>query len=410
VSSCTHIIKIVTTPLIFKRSIFSCYSTKKHHLNLSLNSKIFKSVNDIPQIYWDSVNCCTSIYYSPEFLKAFEIANTDIVFNYIFILKGEEAVAFANTQIVTIGIETITKNIKMLATLRHIINKLFCNNHVRVLFCGNVFLSGEYGTFLKDGEDKIETFKAIAEAVKQLSKVTKKLKTIFIKDFENESLYITDHLKSYDYAAMQVEPNMIITLKPEWHSFNDYIYALKSKYRVKANRADAKSEKLKAKFFTIEDIKTYENQLQELYQNTIDNANFNAQILNLDTYIHLKKAFNEKFIVKGYFLDGKLVGFLSAMQNETHLDAHFIGIDYSNNKEYAIYPRILNDYVRLGIETKSNQINLGRTASEIKSTLGAEPKALTCYCKHKRYIPNQILKPFIKNVHIKTFKQHSVFK
>ena len=98
------------------------------------------------------------------------------------------------------------------------------------------------------------------------------------------------------------------------------------------------------------------------------------------------------------------------MQNGDHLDAHFIGIDYSNNKSYAIYPRILNDYVRIGIETGSSQINLGRTASEIKSTLGAQPKALTCYCKHKRYLPNQILKPFIKNVQIKSFKQHQPFK
>ena len=377
---------------------------------MHLKPKIFKTVDSIPKAYWDSVNCCTNIYYSPEFLKAFEIANTDIAFNYIFIIKGEEAVAFANTQIVTIGIETITKNIKMYAYLRRIINKIFCNNHVRVLFCGNVFLSGEYGTFLKDGEDKIETFKAIADGVKHLSKITKRLSAIFVKDFENESLYITDHLKSYNYTAMEVEPNMIITLKPEWHSFDDYISALKSKYRVKANRADAKSTKLNAKFFNVKDIITYEKQLQELYQNTINNADFNAQILNLDTYIHLKKAFQEKFIVKGYFLDGILVGFLSAMQNETHLDAHFIGIDYSNNKEFAIYPRILNDYVRLGIETKSSQINLGRTASEIKSTLGAEPKSLVCYCKHKRRIPNKILTPFIENVHIKSFKQHSPFK
>ncbi|WP_296383914.1 peptidogalycan biosysnthesis protein [Winogradskyella sp.] len=377
---------------------------------MSLKSKIFKTVNAIPQTYWDSIDCCTNIYYSPEFLKAFELANTDIEFNYIFILKDDEAVAFANTQVVTIGIETITKNIKMSTKIRRLVNNMFCNNQIRVLFCGNVFLSGEYGTFLKEGEDKIETFKAIAEGVKQLSKIAKKLNAVFVKDFENESLYITDHLKSYDYAAMHVEPNMIIYLKPEWHSFDDYKNALKSKYRVKANKADSKSETLEAKFFSVEDIKTHKDELQALYQNTINNADFNAQILNLDTYIHLKKAFEDKFIVKGYFLNGKLVGFLSAMKNEMHLDAHFIGIDYSNNKEFAIYPRILNDYVRLGIETKSDQINLGRTASEIKSTLGAELKALTCYCKHKRYIPNQILKPFIKNVHIKTFKQHSVFK
>lgn len=377
---------------------------------MPLKSEIFTTVDAIPKRYWDSVNCCTNIYYSPEFLRAFELANTDIEFNYIFILKNNEAVAFANTQIVTIGIKTITKNISMSNKIRRIVNNMFCNNHIKVLFCGNVFLSGEYGTFLKDGEPKVETFNAIAEGVKRLSKNTKKLSAIFIKDFEYESLPITNQLESFDYTAMEVEPNMIISLKPEWLSFNDYKNALKSKYRVKANKADSKSKHLEAKFFDEKDIEIHKHQLQELYQNTISNADFNAQILNLDTYINLKKAFKDAFIVKGYFLENKLVGFLSAMKNDTHLDAHFIGIDYSKNKEFAIYPRILNDYVRLGIETKSNQINLGRTASEIKSTLGAEPKALTCYCKHKRYLPNQVLKPFIKNVHIKSFKQHSVFK
>ncbi|MBC2843677.1 peptidogalycan biosysnthesis protein [Winogradskyella flava] len=376
---------------------------------MDLNSEVYKAVNKIPQRYWESLNCTSNIYYSPEFLRAFELSNTDIDFNYIFILKNDEAVAFANTQIVTVGIETITKNIKMSSKIRQIVNSMFCNNSIKVLFCGNVFLSGEYGTFLKDGEPKIETFKAIAKAVKKLYRC-KRLHTIFVKDFEDESLYITDHLKSFDYASMHVEPNMIISLKAEWQSFEDYTEALKSKYRVKANRADTKSNHLDAKIFTEEDIICHKDGLQALYQNTIDNADFNAQILNLDTYIHLKNTFKDKFIVKGYFLESKLVGFLSAMQNDTHLDAHFIGIDYSKNKEYAIYPRILNDYVRLGIKTKSTQINLGRTASEIKSTLGAQPKTLTCYCKHKHYLPNQILKPFIKNVQIKSFKEHRPFK
>lgn len=376
---------------------------------MSLNSEIFKTIDDIPEAYWESLNCISNIYYSPEFLKTFEIANTDIEFNYIFILRKGNPVAFANTQIVTIGIETITKNIRMSNKVRRIVNNMFCKNQIRVLFCGNVFLSGEYGTFLKEGEPKVETFKAIAKSVKKLYRC-KRLHTIFIKDFEEDSLYITNHLKSFDYAAMQVEPNMIIYLKPDWNSFEDYTNALKSKYRVKANRADAKSSVLDAKLFNEDDIEKYKDELQALYQNTIDNADFNAQILNLDTYTHLKNTFKDKFIVKGYFLNGKLVGFLSAMQNGTNLDAHFIGIDYANNKAYAIYPRILNDYVRLGIETKSHQINLGRTASEIKSTLGAQPKTLTCYCKHKRYLPNQVLKPFIKNVKIKSFKQHQPFK
>lgn len=376
---------------------------------MTFKSKVFQRIEEVPNEFWQNLNCSDNIYYTPEFLKAFELANDDIEFNYIFILKEGKAVAFANTQIVTIGIETITQNIKMSHKLRGIVNNMFCRNQIRVLFCGNVFLSGEYGTFLKEGEPKVATFNAIGKAVQKLYRC-KRLQTIFIKDFEDDSLYITKHLKAFDYASMHVEPNMIIHLKSEWHSFEDYTNALKSKYRVKANRADAKSKVLDAKFFTKADISFYREELQSLYQNTIDNADFNAQILNLNTYVNLKDTYNDAFFVKGYFLNNKLVGFLSAMKNGTNLDAHFIGIDYSNNKEYAIYPRILNDYVRLGIQTNSNQINLGRTASEIKSTLGAQPRTLTCYCKHKYYLPNQILKPFIKNVKIKSFKQHQPFK
>ena len=183
----------------------------------------------------------------------------------MFILKDSEAVAFANTQIVTIGIETITKNITMSHKLRNIANNLFCNNHIKVLFCGNVFLSGEYGTFLKEGEPKVETFKAIAKAVKKLYRC-KRLSTVFIKDFEDESLYITDHLKAFDYASMHVEPNMIIYLDSAWKSFEDYTSDLKSKYRVKANRADTKSDVLVPKLLSEEDIKMHLDELQALYQ------------------------------------------------------------------------------------------------------------------------------------------------
>lgn len=377
---------------------------------MSLKTEIFDTVDKIPKAYWDSLKCCTDIYYSPEFLKAFEIANRDIEFNYVFVTRNGEAITFANTQLVTISVKTITQNIKMNAWLKRNINGMFCNNQLRILFCGNIFLSGEYGTFLKDGEDKIEAFKALAEGIKRLSKSIKKLTGLCVKDFKDESLYITEHLNEFGYTPMQVEPNMIISLKPEWKTFDDYKAALKSKYRVKANKADSKSADLISKTFDSELIETYKPQLQDLYQNTINNADFNAQVLDLNTYTFLKERFNSAFIVIGYFIDDILVGFLSAMKNGDNLDAHFIGIDYSKNKEFAIYPRILNDYVRLGLKTRAKRINLGRTASEIKSTLGAEPQSLTCYFKHKKGLQNQIIKPFVKNVKIKSFKQHKPFK
>ena len=377
----------------------------------NFKTSVFTSVSSIPKAYWDSLNCCENIYYSPHFLEAFEKANTTIDFKYIFILKETKAVAFGYSQLVTIGIETIIKNIKISEGFKSKINRFFNANSPRILFCGNVFLSGEYGTYLKTGEDKHLLFGALADALKTIAKNTDKLSAIFVKDFKTESLDITKQLEeNFDYIPMVVEPNMIIYLEPEWQSFNDYKNALKSKYRIKANKADSLSENLVAKLFSSQDIEIYKDQLQALYENTIANANFNAQILDLNTYTYLKAHYDESFIVKGYFLEDKLVGFLSAMINQDNLDAHFIGLDYTLNKEYGIYPRILNDYVRLGIEHQSSKINLGRTASEIKSTLGAQPEALTCYLRHKKTLQNQVIKPFIRNVKIKTFKQHQPFK
>lgn len=371
----------------------------------------YNNVNDIPQEYWQQLGCLNNTYYTPQFLHAYEISNKDIVFRYIIILNDQqEAVAFAATQVVTIPIETITKNVKISDRFKRRINNLFYNSTPKIMFCGNVFLSGEYGTFIKKDEDTNALFHELVAALKVLMKETKKLHAVFVKDFKPTSLPITDQLKDYKYISMKVEPNMIIRLQPEWKSFDDYKNALKSKYRVKANKADSKSENIAVKMFTAQEIEQYKSELQALYENTIANASFNAQILNLNTYTQLKETYGDQFIVKGYFLNDKLVGFLSAMINQENLDAHFIGLDYSLNKEFAIYPRILNDYVRLGIQHQSKRINLGRTASEIKSTLGAKPQDLTCYIRHKRPLLNAAMRPFIKNIKIKSFREHSVFK
>ena len=106
----------------------------------------------------------------------------------------------------------------------------------------------------------------------------------------------------------------------------------------------------------------------------------------------------------------QLVGFATALVNDKHLDAHFIGLNYDLNKTHSIYPRILNDYIRLGIKKRLKQINFGRTASEIKSTVGADPHEICCYIKHKRTWVNIFIRLLIKRIKLKEFKNHSPFK
>lgn len=376
------------------------------------SAKVFNTVDTISDSDWSSLNTGNNSYFSPGFLKAFEISNPNISFKYIIIYKGSKSVGLANIQIISLGVDVIVKNIKISNTSKKLIRFFLCKYPLKILFCGNVFLSGEHGIILNQNIEKKAAFLCISKTIKEISslKENRPLHAIFVKDFYQESLKITDHLLNYGYAKMPVEPNMIFKLNSEWKTFEDYKSALKSKYRVKVNKADKTSQSLTAKLFNEDDFKTYKDELQQLYENTIANASFNAQVLNLNTYIKLRALYKDDFIVKAYFHGDKLVGFLSALVNNNHLDAHFIGLDYQLNKVNAIYPRILNDYVRLGIERGVSQINFGRTASEIKTTIGATPENLVCYTRHRRNFLNRLLKPFISQVKIKDFKQHQPFK
>ena len=377
----------------------------------SFVTSLYPSVDLIDPVVFKELNTDKNVYFSKSFLKAFERSNPQIEFKYITIADAEKkTIALAVVQVISLSVEGTLKNIKVASLIRKLLGLFFCNEHIKILFCGNVFLSGEHGIRCSDGVSKDEIMSQIGIALDAVAANTKPLHAIFIKDFKEESLKNTRQFLKFGYSEINVEPNMIVQLDPKWKTFEDYKNILKSKYRVKANKADSSSSSLKSRLFTEHDFETYKEELQALYQNTIDNASFNAQVLNLNTYIHLRASFKDDFIVKAYFLEDKLVGFLTALVNKDALDAHFIGLDYQLNKSHAIYPRILNDYVRLGIEKQVSSIDLGRTASEIKTTIGAIPLELSCYIKHKNPFLNSLIKPFFRRIKIKEFKQHSPFK
>ena len=231
-----------------------------------------------------------------------------------------------------------------------------------------------------------------------------------IKDFIKESLDITNELHDLNYYSFNVEPNMLLNLNEDWHSFQDYLDTMKTKFRVKAKRALKLSSELVIKDSSIENIKIILPEITKLYKTVSDKAEFNLGEFNLETYMSLKNKLGDNYVLKTYSHQNKVVGFMSGIVNGDSLDAHFVGIDYSLNKQLAIYQRMLYDYVQIAINQQLRVINFGRTASEIKSSIGAVPQELTCYIRHKKSITNKFIKPFLSYIEPKPFVQKKPFK
>ena len=376
-------------------------------------------MDEIPQEIWEQLNCSENIYFHPNFLISLEKSNPEIHFSYIVLLDDDQKpIAFASIQIVDFYIDAIRNDLELLIRkIKNVARKLGIlpnKKPFKILICGNTFVSGEHGIFIKENQDKKIIIKELAKAILQFVKedvVLKKEVTIFLlKDFMNESLFITDELKDYNYHPFLVEPNMVLHIHKKWQNFEDYLASIKTKFRVKAKKAFQRSADLKIENVTLENMESQLPKMTSLYKKVASKADFHLGNFNLETYKDLKEKLGDNYILKTYFLNDKIVGFISGVINKNSLDAHFVGIDYQLNREFAIYQRMLYDYIEIAINKNLEKINFGRTASEIKSSVGAIPEDLTMYLRHKKSITNRILKLFLQRIEPTPFQQKFPFK
>ena len=390
-------------------------------MNLDLNNTqilVFNSVADIPTIVWKELNCAHNLYFSSNYLEALEKHNSHLSFYYIVLKnENEKAIALANVQIINFQLEGIEKDtssiFKKITSIGRRLTIIPKEKPLKIINCGNTFVSGEHGIFIKKGENKRLILRKISKGIlhhTENSNQKNPIDIFMMKDFMTESLPITKELISMGYYAFNIEPNLILKINPKWRNFEDYLTALKTKFRVKAKKAMKLSNDLVTKEISVLNFDEHLLKMTELYRKVVTKAAFNLGEFNLQTYKSLKAKLGHSYILKSYWIDDKMVGFMSGMINKNHLDAHFVGIDYELNKQYAIYQRMLYDYIKTAIDNKIEVLNFGRTASEIKSSVGAEPQDLTVYIRHKKSIRNKFLKLFLLKIQPSEFNQKFPFK
>lgn len=389
-------------------------------MNFSIKNKstlFFSSIDEISADVWSALDCEQNLYFNKNFLKCIEENHPKITFFYIILLdKNKKPSAFASIQIIDFYFETVQNNSKNLTErLKSFGQKLSLfpdKKPLKLLICGNTFVSGEHGIFIEKNQNKKISIKELAKEILKFSNTDKKLKigAFLLKDFKQESLFITNELKDFNYHPFSIEPNMVLDIDENWENFDGYLAAMKTKFRGKAKKAMQLSSALIIDDVTLENIETQLPKMTALYKKVATKASFNLSDFNLATYKGFKENFGDQYILKTYWLHNKIVGFMSGIINKNSLDAHFVGIDYELNRTHAIYQRILYDYIQIAIEKNLKTINFGRTASEIKSSVGATPQDLTVYLRHKKSITNRILKLFLQRVQPTAFQQKFPFK
>ena len=270
-----------------------------------------------------------------------------------------------------------------------------------VLVVGNLLLTGEHGFYFHPQKVSYASSfhileKALQLCLKELDRRKENLSGVLLKDFYEEHQNASKALIGHTFNEFTIQPNMVLRIRPDWKTFDDYLGAMHSKYRVRARRAFKKAEGIEKRELSEQEMIKYLDRLYELYRKIAANSGFNMINLNKSYLLGLKKAFPEDFRIVGYFYEGDLIGFYTTIHNNDELEAHFLGLESKLNQSHQIYLNMLYDMTRYGIELGVERIIFARTAMAIKSSIGAEAHEMYCYLRHRNAFTNKFVNSILE--------------
>ncbi len=382
--------------------------------NLPHKTVIKPSIAEVNQTHWQSVVQNRNIYLSLPYLQSLEKGvRGAIEMLYVLVYDAQKRPVVAGVfQLVTFGFKQKSKPNPL---LKHLLDERDDNGHfsLKMLICGNAFATGENGFLWSDDIPRETAFKAMAKAAQQIKKderLGQKMSVILFKEFWPESLKYSDTLKNHKFKDFRLDVNMVLAIRPEWKSLDDYLQSLKTKYRTKAKRAYDKSKSLVLKSLSADEIEQHQTRIDELFHNVIDRSDYNFPSDYSRAFPFLKKELGAAFSLCAVFKEEKLIGFSTAILNGKTMEANYVGMDYDYNFEYAVYERLLYDYVEQAIAKGASELHLGRTSELIKSALGAVPVEMKLYAKHKAPLTNLFLSKVLGCISPSPFELRKPFK
>ncbi len=384
----------------------------KKEISNSTHCIIYSSLLDIDKDEWHFKKDIP-FYQSYDFLLVIEQIHPDLSFRYVCLQEYNQTIGFIYFQLLNFSFKNLVNYQTDESSSNYFIHrfkKYIAQKSTKLLHLGNVFFTGDNGVVLQKDISISTLLPKLFDIVRTSFNKQKPTASLLANIYVDDTV-ISEKFCEHAFRPFSTEPDLFMNINQEWNTMNDYLQHIISKYRVRANKIYTLTNEISIQSLTYDEIIEYKDNLHQLYDNVINNVAFNMAILNIDFFERMKQLYAERCVVSGYFFDGKLVGFTCLFHIEAEsLHIHYIGLNYAINKELKLYNRMLLDFVAFAIQNKIKKLHFGRTATEIKTTIGAQPMPLNAYLKMHQRFYNLLLPSFLKRIKAPEYTVRNPFK
>ncbi len=199
-------------------------------------------------------------------------------------------------------------------------------------------------------------------------------------------------LQTYGYHRIdKAEPPMRVVFDPSWRTFDDYLGAMRTKYRQRARSARKKAQKVERRLLSPAEVAENLGAFDTLLAHILEKAPITLSLPTGETVLSLAKSLGEACRVHAYIYNGEMVAFAVSLHARGQVEGVLVGYDLDHNRTLKLYQNILYDFIEAGLKDGATCTVLGRTALEIKSAVGATPDDMPVYVRHPSFVMHTML-------------------
>jgi hypothetical protein len=383
---------------------------------------VFDSARRLRKEDWEKVREDSSLFLHPDYLEEVEkCVGPSLRCRYVIVYRDAEPCGIFNFQISSFSAglfgDLISREVASVKVKRSNLFARYIEANreevmMQLLTCGNNLISGPHGFAFNSAvqeSQQPDMLLAVTDLMAREEKLKKSIASLLLKDF-TEPIPGEFLGARIPYAHLSVEPVMMVNLPPGLTSLEQYTALFSKKYRNRARRILESRNKVRVFDAGTEEIARGMEALYPLYEQVYAKAKFRLLKLRPGYFVRCSEIFGNRFLFRILYEGDTPVAFASGFVAGDILESHYIGLDYGRNQDLELYQNLLYLFVEEGIKHGCRIVNLGRTAAEIKTTVGAVPQEMHCYIRPMNGISRLLQRFFISYLRAQPFTARNPFK
>ncbi len=354
-----------------------------------------RSVDDISDQLWQE--CFAAPYEGKWWYAALERAGLDDQFQFMYglVKQNDKPVAIAPAFLMDVPIALVLP--PALLPVFNVLGKLFPSLlYQRTFFIGSP-CSDEGRVGLVEGADAGGVFASINESMRIQANQLGATMRVW-KDFasDHESAFV-DLMRAQGMFHLVSFPGTSLVL--EGATKEDYISSIKSSRRNKLKKKLKQAHEAPVRVEIIR--QPNDAQLEEIFSlfwQTYEKGDTKFERLNRSVFESLSRYENAHYVVLRKNDSHEMLAFMLCFELGDHVINKFIGIDYSQPKEWFLYFKLWDAAVEWSYDMGAKSIQSGQTGYAPKIELGNDMVVLSNYCQHKNPMVNFIYKMVAKTI------------